>query len=68
MRGDDAPGFDSDEPVDEAPDAVDDDPDPDVAPVSADATQLTANRVRTWSSVASTPSELATRIRRRPSA
>jgi hypothetical protein len=38
LFGEDAPGFDPDEPVGEAPDAVDDDPDLVVAPVSADAT------------------------------
>ena len=37
-------------------------------PVSPLATQLTEKIVRTWSSEASTPSLLATRIRRRPSA
>ncbi|WP_203457495.1 hypothetical protein, partial [Mycolicibacterium sp. CBMA 361] len=38
VLGEDAPRFDFGEPVDETPDTVDDDPGPEAAPVSANAT------------------------------
>jgi hypothetical protein len=51
----DTPGFDPDEPVDEAPDAVDDDPDPVVAPVSADATPCPTRTAAPIPSAAASP-------------